>query len=91
MDIDIDLCVDCVFADANGAGTPEHDGGPSPDWTGFLPAWDGWGFIARTERFGDYNEIKEPHFSWSPCDGCGSGFGGDRYEYTAWLIAKELR
>lgn len=91
MDIDIELCVDCVFADANGAGTPEHDGGPSSDWTGFLSCWDGWGFLARTERYGDVHEIKEPHFvrPGTICDGCGSDLGGDRWDYTAWLIKKE--
>jgi hypothetical protein len=90
-DIEIRLCTDCVFADANGAGTPEHDGGPSADWTGFLRCWDGWGFAAQTERFGDYHEIREPSFSWSPCDGCGSGLGGDRWDYIAYEIRKEAR
>jgi hypothetical protein len=89
MEIDIRLCVDCLFADANGAGTPEHDGGPSSDWTGFLPVWDGWGFIARTERYGDMHEIKEPRFSWSPCDGCGCILGGDRFDFGAWEIRKD--
>lgn len=81
MDIDIKLCTDCVFADANGPDPEMH-----ADWTGFLPEWDGWGFIAQTERYGDYNEIREPHFGKAPCDGCGSHFAGDRWDYTAWPI-----
>lgn len=89
MDIDIRLCLDCVYADANGAGTPQQDGGPASDWTGFLPRWDGWGFIVQVERYGDICEIKEPHFSWVSCDGCGSTLGGDRFEYTAWQIVKD--
>jgi hypothetical protein len=24
-------------------------------------------------------ELEEPHFSWSPCQACGSTLGGDRY------------
>ena len=75
--VDVDLCVDCVFADANG---PEalHI---SEDWTGFLPEWDGWVFgpVVSDEE----NEPVEPHFSWSPCGGCGSGLGGDRFRYIA--------
>jgi hypothetical protein len=89
MELHINICTDCVFADANGARTHADDGGPSSDWTGFLPGWDGWGFIAQTERFGDVHEIKEPHFSWWRCDGCGSGLGGDRWEYTAYEIRKD--
>jgi len=85
MTIAIRLCVDCVWVDANGHDPAEID----PGWSGFLPEWDGWGFVAVTERFGDYNEIREPHFSWKPCNGCGSGLGGDRYDYTAYKIVKE--
>ncbi len=85
----IRLCTDCVFADANGATTPEDEGGPGADWTGFLSHWDGYGFVAQTERYGDYHEIREPHFSWQPCDGCNSGLGGDRWDFTAYLIRKD--
>ena len=28
---------------------------------------------------------EEPWFSWSPCQGCGSHLGGDRYPVTLWL------
>lgn len=90
-DVEIKMCVDCVFADANGARTPEEDGGPSAEWTGFLDCWDGWGFAAQTIRYGDVCEMKEPSFSWSPCDACGSMLGGDRYEYVAYEIRKEAR
>ena len=88
MDNEITLCTDCVFADANGARTPMEQGGPSEVWTGFLPEWNGWGFVAKTQRYGDYHEIKEPWFSWSPCHGCGSRLGGDRWEYIAYEIRK---
>lgn len=87
--MEIRLCIDCVFADANGAGTAEHDGGPSADWTGFLPEWDGWGFVGKVYRVGDDIEIAEPHFGRSPCDGCGSGLGGDRWDYDAWVIRQD--
>lgn len=85
-EIKIRLCVDCVYADAN--GTAELD----DSWLGFdEQRWQGWGFVPETERYGDYNEIREPSFSWSPCDGCGSGLGGDRYDYIAYQIRKEAR
>ena len=77
--VEVRFCVDCVFADANGA----DDEGISEDWTGFLPEWDGWVFgrLALTEEL----EPAEPHFvNWgSRCDGCGSPLGGDRYDYIA--------
>jgi hypothetical protein len=75
--VDVDLCVDCVFADANGQGAE----GISEDWTGFLPEWDGWLFgpVVTDED----NEPAEAHFSWSTCDGCGSMLGGDRWDYIA--------
>lgn len=85
MSDDIRLCVDCVWVDANGYDAEAV----AYDWPGFDDRWQGWGFAPQTERHGDQHEIKEPHFSWSPCDGCGSHLGGDRYDYTAYQIRKE--
>ena len=82
---EIRLCVDCVWVDANGFDAEEI----GYEWPGFDDRWHGWGFSPQTERNGDDNEIKEPHFSWSPCDGCGSSLGGDRYDYIAYQIRKD--
>lgn len=81
--MEIQLCIDCVYADANGPDPEMH-----ADWPGFLPEWHGWGFISKVERFGDEYEIAEPHFGRSPCHGCGSGLAGDRWDYVAWQIAR---
>ena len=72
---DVNLCVDCVAADANGTEAA------GDEWPGFLPEWEGWLFgpVVTDEE----NEPVEPHFSWYPCGGCGSGLGGDRYRYIA--------
>lgn len=69
---EVDLCVDCVAADANGSDDA------SPEWLGFLPRWDGW-------IFGPTEQEAEPHFvrPGTACDGCGSGLGGDRFDYYA--------
>jgi hypothetical protein len=74
--LDVSLCVDCVTADANGT-----DDLVESQWTGFLDDWQDWVFgpILTDEQ----NEPNEPHFSWSPCDGCGSHLGGDRFDYVA--------
>jgi len=81
--VKIRLCVDCVYADAN--GTAELD----ESWLGFEDRWEGWGFSPETERIGDYHEIREPRYSSVPCDGCGSGLHGDRYDYEAYPIRKD--
>lgn len=73
--VDVSLCVDCITADANG---PDN---ASPEWGGFLPAWDGYLFGPILSD--EHNEPSEPHFSWKPCDGCGSSLGGDRFDYIA--------
>ena len=79
------LCTDCVWVDANGYDPVEIDVG----WMGFKTHWAGFGFVAETERHGDYNEIREPYFSNYPCDGCGDHLAGDRWEYIAYQIRKD--
>jgi hypothetical protein len=71
---EIDLCVDCLIASSNG---PED---ASAEWEGLLEEWDGYLFGYVVDDEGD---PVEPHFSWSPCQGCGSGLGGDRHPHIA--------
>jgi hypothetical protein len=73
--IEIDLCVDCLMATS---GLLED---ADPGWGGMLEEWNGWlfGYLFDPET----EEPQEPHFSWSPCQGCGSGLGGDRYPHEA--------
>ena len=86
-EIKIRLCVDCVWVDANGYSASEIN----DEWPGYEDRWEGWGFVAETERYGDVHEMREPSFSWSPCDGCGIGLGGDRFDYIAYQIRKDAR
>jgi hypothetical protein len=71
----IDLCIDCVQADANG-----YDEETMADWPGFVPSWEGWIFGAVTVDGLPVSGYVRPG---TDCDGCGRGDGGDRYEYTA--------
>lgn len=32
------------------------------------------------EETGEWGDTLDPHFSWSPCDCCGTHLGGDRFE-----------
>jgi len=75
--VPIRLCVDCVSVSANGTDDLPDD----HEWEGFLPSWDGWEFSADDPE-------GEPHFAppGRPCGGCGSGLGGDRYDYFAFPI-----
>lgn len=72
----IALCVDCVYVEANG-----HDDNVDATWTGFYDVWDRYAFAPVVDEH--LGEPKEPHFSWSQCDGCGSPLGGDRFDYVA--------
>ena len=72
--IEVDLCVDCLIVSSNGPGDE------SSEWGGFLEEWDGFLFGYVFDEEGD---PKEPHFSWSPCSGCGTGLGGDRWPHLA--------
>lgn len=77
--IEVALCVDCVYVDANG-----YDSEAVADhWTGFLDEWDGYLFGSRVDL--DTGEPCEGHFSSSPCDGCGTTLGGERFDYLALL------
>lgn len=95
--IAIELCADCVYVDANGPG--EVFG-----WPGFLDWWDGWLFgpaildYACDDGCGAcevcseaYEKQGEGHFvrPGTACDGCGSGLGGQRWDYVAVEINKE--
>lgn len=73
---DIQLCIDCVLADA---GVPDEHYGT--EWTGFYEQWDTFAFAPQMDD--DTGEPKEPHFGKAPCDGCGTGLGGDRFDYVA--------
>jgi len=72
--VQVCLCVDCVYVDANG-----YDDSVSKDWPGFLEEWDGWLF-GRIDA-DEYTDGE--HFSTAACDGCGSGLAGSRYDYLA--------
>lgn len=40
----------------------------------------------------DYEcDCERREFSWSSCDGCGSGLGGSRYAHTLWRVRRSFR
>lgn len=76
--IEIELCVDCVYALANGADSEGID----PDWNGISSEWEGW--ILSDVPCGGFDPDDlycEGHFvrPGIRCDGCGTGLGGDRF------------
>ena len=75
MTIELSLCGDCIYTDAN--GWDEELAGPLPD-PAPMSLLEGW-LISPN----DTDHMCEGHFSWSPCDGCGNRDGGTRYCYTA--------
>ena len=64
-----ELCDDCVYMAANG-WDERMTGLPFPD-----PA--PLGLIGADALVGA-SEHDDPHFSWMPCEGCGSTLGGNR-------------
>jgi hypothetical protein len=66
MDTEISICTDCAMLAANGELAEVSDCEP-------LGLVDG--YVAVTCSGGDCDE----HFSWSPCEGCGSRLGGYRH------------
>lgn len=86
--IDVDLCGDCVFVDANGT----DDLPPDWSWAGFLPEWSGWMFGAIRCGGEDVDDLWcEGHFvaPGRSCDGCGDPLGGVRFCYTAFLPGQD--
>jgi len=44
--------------------------------------WDDVGHCPKCDA--EAAEVDEPHFSWKPCEGCGSRLGGERHRATGW-------
>jgi hypothetical protein len=93
--IDIELCQDCLIYLANGEYEPP-DPKYWPDEPAsmeelqeridvYWPPEEEWQLIAggRCEYCEDEEEECEGSFSWTSCDCCGSGLGGNRYHGTA--------
>lgn len=75
-----DICADCLYTDANGwserdTGRPLPDPVPLNRLEGYLIGPD----VDSLEDVDAVQAASEPSFSWSPCHGCGSQLGGDRY------------
>jgi hypothetical protein len=99
--IAIQLCADCVFVDANGETLESLI-----SWPGFREEWAEWIFGPAILDYscGDvcgacevcaeaYERHSEVHYvrPGTACDGCGSGLGGQRWDYVAVEINKESR
>lgn len=77
---EISVCIDCVAVEANGHDPEAVDA----YYSGWLPEWDDYLLSMVACGGEDVDDLYcEGHFSWSPCDGCGSGLGGDRFHYVA--------
>ena len=68
----ISICVDCVVMNANGwdeelIGRPI----PTPYPLSLVPPES---YLCATSN--------EEHFSWNRCEGCGSPYGGARFDHT---------
>jgi hypothetical protein len=82
---DIEVCTDCILLIANGE-TTDGDGIAADKHAKRMEAV--WGIPVDITLGGrDDIEDDDPHFSWKPCEGCGSPLGGDRYAATAWTEA----
>lgn len=92
------VCVDCLMMHANGeiggdAGEEEnaaHAAAMSAQLEGaqmtlgtVTGACEYCDAARETDPDGDWE--CEAWFSWSSCDGCGSGLGGDRSHATLWV------
>lgn len=69
--MELSLCVDCAYLDAN--GLPNILSTPDCEPLSLLDGID----IGPTDQ-----HCCEGHFSWSPCEGCGSRLGGLRFCYV---------
>lgn len=69
--IELSLCADCIYMDANGTLPDDADPDAAP-----LTKLDGW-LISPNET----DHICEGHFGYG-CDGCDTRLGGTRYCYV---------
>lgn len=81
--IDIEVCVDCLTIEANGPDEVEPAAVERFARAMESATADGWTYANACP------EECEGHFSWSPCDFCGSTLGGDRH--PAALLRREAR
>lgn len=81
----IRVCSDCYLTHH---GYDEHELGHGFDrepWSLLDDADDvssGW----VDDDHDDEDSTDDDGFSWSPCDGCGSRLGGNRYRMTIWTV-----
>lgn len=75
------LCIDCTMYLANGEVESPADG-----WDGLDSSWDGRR-LTPLQRDGDLIVS----FGSSPCDGCGTGLGGDRIAHREMYWPKGAR
>lgn len=76
----LELCSDCVYMAANG-----WDVNQTGRW---LPVPAPLSLIGADALVGS-SEDGDPHFSWSPCEGCGCTLGGDRYTVPVVLTGRK--
>ena len=85
----IRVCEDCYLTHH---GYDEHE-------LGYTPDREPWGLLAGDDEVVDVSSGwvgddlddedyagDDDGFSWSPCDGCGSRLGGNRYRMTIWTV-----
>lgn len=90
------VCTDCMFTHANGEAsddpsyTPDREPlcliGPGETVTLGM-TWEKHAEDCpnrAAHSFEDECDCEHVTFSWSPCQGCGSTLGGDRFAMTLW-------
>src|SRR5699024_5445537 len=78
---DIMVCVDCALT-ANGYESTPEDGQPEP-WALYPDA----GIGDLTDNHDSETLDGYDPFSWSRCEGCGCGLGGERFRVADWASA----
>lgn len=75
--VDLSICTDCLMLEANGETPPDFDEATTVE------------YLDRVTRASEGGHValggEHQGFSWSSCDLCGSGLGGDRYAATLFL------
>jgi hypothetical protein len=77
IDYEGECCVDCLVYIANGDTPPEMNEEDTVAWLDGIWRRHPTGHLVPT-----CEEDCEGHFSWRPCDCCGSNLGGDRHPFA---------
>ena len=92
-----EVCYDCYATEVNGelgddTYTPDREPlGDIPPGATVTSGWLDSEYKSRGMTPPDWENGEDDSlgFSWSPCDGCGSHLGGERFPLTVWVGSNE--